>query len=505
MPATIYRNRKVRVSPNDPLFPYCDTVTQLSNNLSNAVRFRQRQVTTAVNKEMSAWTANEAQVMREIHDALPLMGKEYHMPVKGTMSYTFLYQYLMKSANPDFLADGLPRQSAQQVVRQCVNDMDNFWKSLAAYREDPSRFVGKPELPGYKRKGGHCTCTITNQDAVLYGDTSWSLKLPLTKIRLDCGEAVPGASLKEVKIKPDNGTYLIILTLEVQASSSPCMADVPSRIAAVDFGVNNLIAVTNNCGLPCLLYKGGIVKSANRLYNKTIARIVSEQTITTGRKFVPTPEYMQVTRKRNDRISDFMQKTASHFVNWCVENRIDTIVCGVNRLWKQEVEIGSVNTQNFVQIPFSELQWQVRYRAEAAGILYVEQEESYTSKASFPDHDFIPVYGKEDEEPYFSGKRAPGHYKGRSRKGGFRGLYRTADGTIINSDLNGSANILRKAYHDAFKGCGLDFTLVKVIIHPDYDCRKQVWAQQKASAPGKPSHAKQKRLARKKNNKCFAA
>ena len=65
---------------------------------------------------------------------------------------------------------------------------------------------------------------------------------------------------------------------------------------------------------------------------------------------------------------------------------------------------------------------------------YIEQEESYTSKASFLDLDELPIY--DAETPYtgtFSGKRIK------------RGLYRALSGRLINADVNGAANILRKS------------------------------------------------------------
>lgn len=64
----------------------------------------------------------------------------------------------------------------------------------------------------------------------------------------------------------------------------------PRRICAIDFGVNNLMAVTSNCGPASVLYKGSVLKSVNQYYNKRIAFIVSEQTLATGKKFVPTEQ-----------------------------------------------------------------------------------------------------------------------------------------------------------------------------------------------------------------------
>ena len=254
----------------------------------------------------------------------------------------------------------------------------------------------------------------------------------------------------------------------------------------MDFGVENLMTVTNNCGLPSLLYKGGTAKSANQLYNKTIARLVSIQTLETGKKFVPTPEYHAVTNKRNDRIRDLFLKDAKHLVTWCVENRIDTIVLGVNKGWKQQVTLGHKNNQEFVQIPHAILRSMITYLASWNGIRVIEQEESYTSKASFLDGDSIPVYQQGDDPSYcFSGNRIS------------RGQYRSADGTVLNADINGSANILRKTFPDAFAYGMSDLTKTEIIRHPDLESRRQNRRNQTAAAKS-ISHAKQKRIARKR-------
>lgn len=122
-----------------------------------------------------------------------------------------------------------------------------------------------------------------------------------------------------------------------------------------------------------------------------------------------------------------------------------------------------------MQLPFYVLRRFIKYLCEWNGIRCIEQEESYTSKASFLDMDNIPVYGKEPEDMSFSGKRRPTAYKGNYKKDGFRGLYVSKNETIINSDLNGSANILRKAYPNAFKDAMPNFEQVQIIKHPDIE------------------------------------
>ena len=510
-----YRNRQFRIDKKHALYDYCDTVTALCCNLENAVRFRQRQVLTAVKKDPSERTENENFIIDEITQAIPLMKKHYNTPSEKTYfyGYEFYNSLLSITDNPDYYAEGLPRQSAQQSVKKCVRDLKGYFASLRSYGKDRSKFTGKPELPGYHRKGGHATAILTNQDAVLKPyqkvrggftmkplkeDRLWyKLKLPLTKLTLPAGELPKDAVVKEVKITPENGTYVLNVALQYNLPDVE-VTEAPGRIASIDVGVDNLMAVANNCGLDHLLYKGGVAKSVNQLYNKKIADIVSKQTLSSKEKFVPTEEYYTVTNQRNDALRDLFHKTAKHFLKWCVDNRIDTIVMGINRFWKQECNIESDSArQNFIQLPFNMLREYIRYLAEANGIHYIEQEESYTSKASFVDRDYIPVYGKDDEKASFSGIRGPKYYRGMHKKSGFRGIYQTKDGCFLNSDLNGSANILRKAFPDAFQ-VESDFEKVCIIKHPDLEKAASLKERQlKKHVPGTISHAKAKRLRRK--------
>ena len=260
----------------------------------------------------------------------------------------------------------------------------------------------------------------------------------------------------QLNVTPKNNVYQLSFIFDDEADA-PEAADTAERVIAIDLGVDNMMAVANNIGAECLLFKGGAAKSANHYFNKMSARIQSEQTIGSTDKFVPTKRYYRLLQKRNNRINDFMLKCGKRLITWCVEKRIDTIVIGENKFWKQECSMGGTGNQNFVQIPFERLKWIIAYSAERLGIHVIYQEESYTSKASFLDRDKIPVYSRNSKEEYkFSGVREK------------RGLYRSSDGTKINADLNGSANILRKALPDAFKnGAEPDFRNIRTYYHPD--------------------------------------
>ena len=142
----------------------------------------------------------------------------------------------------------------------------------------------------------------------------------------------------------------------------------------------------------------------------------------------------RITLKRNNRVNDCLKKSARYIINFCIKNEIGTLICGYNPDFKREINLGSRTNQNFVQISFGAFRKQLKNLCERYGTQYIEQEESYTSKASFLDSDAIPTF---DAEKIFTGK-----FSGRRIK---RGLYQAKNGRLVNADVNGAANILRKS------------------------------------------------------------
>jgi putative transposase len=268
------------------------------------------------------------------------------------------------------------------------------------------------------------------------------------------------------------------------------------RVVSIDPGVNNFCAVTNNFGEKPFLIKGGVIKSANRYYNKKLAEFRSEAERCNGKK--QTRRIRKLTDKRNRILKDLMHKASRKITDWAAEHEADVVILGHNRFQKQRIRTGHVNNQTIVQIPHNVFAGMLRYKLEEEGILLVEQEESYTSKASFPGRDLIPTYGEDDDRACFSGKRGPHRYKGTYSAGGFRGLYMTDDGAIINSDLNASANIIRKAVPEAFdKGSDVCFDDVKIIVHPDSENRRLLRERQLEKNSG-ISRSRQNRLKKKR-------
>lgn len=215
------------------------------------------------------------------------------------------------------------------------------------------------------------------------------------------------------------------------------MLELNERYLGIDLGVNNLATLTNNVGIPPIIINGKILKSINNYYNKKKAKLLS---------FVPNKTSKRIKKlaiKRDNIINTQMHKISRFIINYCLDYDIANIVIGKNDNWKQNKK----NMQKFVYLPYEKLINQIKYKAEEEGIDVKILDERYTSKASFIDNDPLPNKFGEYE---FSGKRIK------------RGLYKTKVGILINADVNGSYNILRK--------CNPEFTcddrIKGVSLHP---------------------------------------
>lgn len=390
----MYHVMKTYVHTGDELFDWCCNITEKANSLENAALFRMRNVITAVRKEPAVWTQNEQRVMDEVTSSAILHHKQIPDKDHFFLSYTLLDKVFRDTDSPDFFADGLPRQSAQQAIKRVRHRMKGFFAAKRRYHVHPEEFTGEPRLPHYHKSGGRCTAILTNEDCVVYHDSGrWTVKLPLTKTRLHIGEQA--GKLKQAEVKPTHGIFMIVLIFDDGMPEPAFKSDRPRRIAAMDMGVDNLAAVTSNTGNPGLIIRGGAAKALNQLYNKRTAAIRSQQAKGGTKKFVSTAESRALDLERETKMYDIMHKSAAMIMNWLEDNDIDTFVCGCNRGWKTGSDMDKRNNQNFVQIPFSMLAKILEYRCVREGIRFVRQEESYTSRASYPDNDPIPVYRKD--------------------------------------------------------------------------------------------------------------
>ena len=320
------------------------------------------------------------------------------------------------------------------IAQQTLKDVDEAFKSFFGTIGK----VKKSRPPHYREKGGLYQITIAGnsisiQDGYLQIPSSrtYSSVLNKHKIKIKFPERLVGKKINEVKIIPCYGGkyFKIAYCYEVEKKDLQLNRE---KSLAIDIGLDNLATCVTNTGTSFIL-DGRKIKSINRHWNKRKAYL---QAILMKQK---QKQYFsnllrRITIKRNNRVEDCLKKTARYIINFCIENDIGTVVCGYNPDFKREINLGKKTNQNFTQISFGKLRSQLKTLCGRYGMKYVEQEESYTSKASFLDLDDLLVY--DAEKPYkgkFSGKRIK------------RGLYRSKTGKLINADVNGAANILRKS------------------------------------------------------------
>jgi putative transposase len=335
----------------------------------------------------------------------------------------------------------LPAKVAQQVLRQLDQNWQNFFAAREAYRLDPSKFLGKPKLPKYKDKA-------KGRNVLIYTDQAISRKG--LKRGLICPSMLPievktkQRGIDQVRIVPGYGYYVVEVVYEREVQQ----ADVqPDLCAGIDLGITNLAAIASNKpGFIPRLVNGRPLKAMNQWYNKRKAHLQKKLG-----KIGTTKQMEQLTNKRNRRVNHALHTASRQIIDVLVQEGIGTIIIGKNNGWKQAVEMGKRNNQNFVQIPHARFINMLTYKAELVGIQVILTEESYTSKASFLDLDPLPVHDPaRTEEPKFSGRRVK------------RGLYRASGKRYLNADVNGAYNIIRKGKPDAFTAKGV----AGLVVHP---------------------------------------
>ena len=333
----------------------------------------------------------------------------------------------------------LPRKVSNAILRQLDQNWRSFFAACQAYREDPDKFLGRPKLPGYKDK-------TKGRFLLTYEKKALSRRALKRGVLAPSGLGIEVRTTRNVvlqaRIVPRAGYYVVELVYD-QPEMPP--QGNPALYAAIDLGVDTLAAITSNKqGFVPRLVNGRPIKSTNQFYNKRRAELQS---------FLGHPgsttRMERLTTRRTRRINHYLHAASKTIIDLLVSEGLGTLVIGKNPFWKQEVELGRITNQHFVQIPHARFIQMLEYKARLAGIGVLLQEESYTSKASFLDLDPLPVYDpKREDRPVFSGKREQ------------RGLYRAGNGRRIQADVNGSYNIGRKAVPNSF-GQGIEGVAVR--------------------------------------------
>ena len=360
-----------------------------------------------------------------------LKGKKEVDFVKFGLDAYFLHHYYKQIGQHDYTNSGISAQTSQQITSKVAQALKAFVKARIDYFENPKKYEACPELPRYNKKNSIASFYFTNQATTIKNGI---IKFPKTKLTLPFTYEVSGKYTRMEVVRRYN-EFELRLVFDSGEKPKFKKTDI---VAAIDPGVNNLIAITTNKG-QSLLVKDKTVKSINQYANKEIARIASAQMKTGGFEYVVMSNQLQkIYQKRHRRIEHLFYILANRILDFCLEHNVSKLALGKNKGWKQGCDNGKENNQNFIQIPYVSLYRKITDKLTRHGIEVIEQEESYTSQTSAIDLDYIPVYGDNVPAGSFSGIR----YGKRNR------LYKSRDGITINADMNGALNILRKAFPD---------------------------------------------------------
>lgn len=345
-----------------------------------------------------------------------------------------LNKHFISENNIDFRA--LSGSSAQQVLMTLDNNLKSYFKAIKAWKRDNKKFTGCPKFPAYRHKtdGRNIFSYSYAQFKHRNGMIFFPKKEGFAPLKTNCEEG----SVKQVRFVPKCGCYVIELVYEVPNVDEN---HDNGKYMSIDLGVNNLAACVTNVDNKSFIINGKKLKSINQYYNKKRSKLQAYGKYKTKR-------LERLTLKRNNKVKDYMHKASKKIIAECNKKNITTLIVGHNDGWKQKVNTGKRNNQNFVGIPFDTFISMLRYKSERQGLRFILINESHTSKCSSLD---MEVVGHHDT---YIGKRVK------------RGLFRSKDGMLLNADINGAYNIMRKAKGDAvmppYTGLGYNPVIINV-------------------------------------------
>lgn len=368
------------------------------------------------------------QISRRIKNATHYLIRNQKLQNGKPLSHSDADKWLKQ--NNSELYSKLPSAFAQRMTQIVGAEWKSYYEAHKGFAKHPVRYKAKPKPPRYSNKA--TTTYIGRNGFRVEGGTVYFASDVIQPIKThysfsqNWNAKVHETVLMEVRVVPKGSCYIIELIVDeakLIAYGQFCPLLDKSRHAGIDLGIDNLMAIaTNQPDIAPALVKGKGLKSINAWYNKRVAKL---------RSLGKYDHIIAVTNKRHRQIKDALHKSSCFIADYCLKHNIGMVVIGHNKGWKQDINIGKCNNQKFVAIPHTILINQLRYKLEAMGITVIVREESYTSKASALDNDYIPTRG-DDVITIFSGKRVK------------RGLYKASSGQLINADLNAALNILRK-------------------------------------------------------------
>lgn len=354
--------------------------------------------------------------------------KQYYFETKKYLSYSKVNKIFQEENQQDYRA--LPAKIAQEVQRLVDKNFKSFFSLLKL--KNKGKYDNPVKIPKYLHKIKGRQILEYNKQAISFNNGNIErgyFQLSGTDFKIKTNVD----NIQFVRVVPKN--YEIVIEVGYEVEDKNFLSN--DNYASVDIGMNNLATVTFLEDKPFII-NGKPLKSINQLFNKRMAKLKLEQSKHLGQEYLSTRKMKALMRKRNNKANDYFHKSSRYLVNQLVSKNISKLVIGKNKFWKQDINIGKKNNQNFVCIPFNKFISMLEYKCNLVGIEIIYQDESFTSKASFLNKDYIPDYnGKVEIKHKFSGYRQ------------YRGLYKIKRKKVyINADVNGSLNILRKYFQN---------------------------------------------------------
>lgn len=362
---------------------------------------------------------------------------------QGIFNKEYLEEYdlstkLCRENQADFR--NIPNHVSQQVIKQVFQNIKSWIKIKKDFDKNPGKYNNhSPRLPKYK-KGKRQNMVVFTTSSCRVKDDGYIhfVKNVIEPIKTN----VKKDELKQVRIVPQATCYVVEVIYERDENDLCLNKD---NFLSIDLGLNNLYSCISNVDAKPFIINGRVMKSLNRWYNKKKARLMSY----IGDKGT-SRRIRRISLYRNCWIDDKIHKISKYIVNFCVSNNIGRIIIGLNKEWKQEINIGKRNNQHFVSIPHSKLIDKITYKAKLLGIEVVTHEESYTSKI---DHLAFEEMKHQD------------NYLGKRKR---RGLFQSSIGKLLNADINGAIGIARKVIGDScintIVGSGFAFNPIRLNI-----------------------------------------
>jgi putative transposase len=341
------------------------------------------------------------------------------------------YMALEKEMKANWHREYLHSHTYQHCLKTLEQNWKSYFQSIKDYKKNPHKYKGEPRPPGYKhldkrkneiiftnlairRKGGFLLLSLSKKMQELFGVDS--LKMGMPKVF----PLPKQAHIQQIRIQ-----YLhsekrwVFLILYKQKESNKRQSE---NIMSLDLGLDNLAAITFSHHEDSYLMCGKALKSINGYIGREIAKLEGIRMKQVGSEtFKNTKRINRLWKKRHDYMTNVLHQVSRQIITLAEKYDVGTIVIGDMKGVKQENI-----AKTFVQVPVQRLGDMVGYKGIASGFEVVYQKESYTSGVSAIDLE--PV----EKDFYDKSRRFQ------------RGLFRSNGKVVINSDVNGSLNIMRK-------------------------------------------------------------